>query len=149
MQLIRCDNSFIIIVIIFLALYNLKQKPLWEGPRQTEQDQSVRLNISLLAVRCDLYCDFPAVACFTRPRQNLSVTAEIQYIKRDTFGIFTLNNKDYWWEVASMATGGEKQVGGFGGGREGREGQSTQPETKEEDSCKHTARSFFTQLMLS
>lgn len=57
------------------------------------------------------------------------MTAEIQCIKRDTFEIFTPNNKNHCetplreGEVAEMATGGKE---------EREEGQNTQPETKEE-----------------
>lgn len=146
MQLIRCDNSLLsLLLLFFFKHYTIwNKKPLWEtdGPGWVFPF----INISLLAVRCDLYCQISTVACFTQPRQNLSVMAEIQYIKRDTFGIFTSNNKDHWWERLWGREKSLKWRQDWGGG-----GQSTQPETKEQvsNSGKRTACSFFTQLMLS
>ena len=123
MQLIRCDNSLLsLLLLLFFKHYTIWNKKNPYG-RQTRM-KVFPFNISLLAVRCDLYCQFPTVACFTQPWQNLSVMAEIQYIKRDTFGIFTSNNKDHCWECLC---GREKSLKWRRGGR-----QSTQPETKEQ-----------------
>lgn len=104
------------------------------------------INISLLAVRCDLYCQFSTVACFTQPRQNLSVMAEIQYIKRDTFGIFTSNNKDHWWE---RLWGREKSLKWRQDGRGRGSKHAAWNKRTGSNSGKRTACSFFTQLMLS
>lgn len=133
----------------FLTLHDLKQKPFWEGLRQTEQDESVRFNISLSSRVLWSVLSFPIVACFAQPWQHLLVTAEIQYIKRDAFGIFTQNNKDHWW--GRLWGRGKSLTWQQEAKRRGIKRQSTQPQNKRtgSDSGKHTALCFFTQLMLS
>ena len=142
MQLIRCDNSLLsLLLLLFFKHYTIWNKKNPYG-RQTRM-KVFPFNISLLAVRCDLYCQFPTVACFTQPWQNLSVMAEIQYIKRDTFGIFTSNNKDHCWECLC---GREKSLKWRRGGETKHAAWNKRTGS---NSGKHTACSFFTQLMLS
>lgn len=101
---------------------------------------------SFLAVRSDLYRYSQIAACFTQPRLNPSLTAEIQYIKRDTFGIFTPNNKNHWcerlWWREKPLTGGKEE-----GTKETK--HAAWNKRRDSYSDKHTAHSFFTQLMLS
>lgn len=127
--------------------FNIIQFETKEGPRQTEQDESVRLNISLSSRALWSVLWFPVVACFTQLQQNLSVTAEIQYIKRDTFEIFTPNNKNHCenaFEGGSSRWNGDRRQRVEGGG-------TKHPGWNEKKRFwfKHTLQSFFTQHMLS